>query len=103
METQVLSLETQQFNITVRRNSQCPETSSPVLVTFGARPANGGECVGQQNATARPIPPGATASFFVDAGSISLGSEEALCYVVTLNGVTGERELCVCLCQCVCV
>ena len=79
--------------VTVRRNSECPETSSPVLVTFGARPANGGECVGQQNATATPIPPGATASFFVDAGSISLGSEEALCYVVSLNGATGKGSI----------
>ena len=90
VEEQILRLDTPVLIVTVRRNSECPETSSPVLVTFGARPANGGECVGQQNATARPIPPGATASFFVDAGSIFLGQDDIYCFIVILDEVPGE-------------
>ena len=90
VEEQILRLDTPVLIVTVRRNSECPETSSPVLVTFGARPANGGECVGQKNATSTPIPSGASASFFVNADSISLGQDDIYCFIVILDGVPGE-------------
>ena len=76
--------------ITVRRNSLCPETDDPVLVTFGAMAVTGGDCVGQQNTTARPIPPGTSVSFFVDAATISLGPDQIYCFNVILDGVSGE-------------
>ena len=94
VERQVLSLETQQFDLVISRNSLCPETDSPVLVTFGAMAVTGGDCVGQQNTTARPIPPGTSVSFFVDAATISLGQDQIYCFNVILDGVTGESTLC---------
>ena len=73
--------------VTIRRNSLCPETDSPVLVTFGARPVAGGECEGQQNATEMVILSGDSESFYVEASTISLQSDDIICFIVSLDGV----------------
>ena len=76
--------------VTVRRNRLCPETESPVLVTFGTRAvAGGGECEAQQRATEMVIPSGDFATFYVDAASISFISDEMICFIVSLHGVHG--------------
>ena len=42
--------------------------SYPVLVTFETQPVDGGDCVGQMNATEMTIPPGdSPVTFSVDA------------------------------------
>ena len=76
--------------VTVRRNRLCPETQSPVLVTFGVRAETGGECEGQQNATHMVISSGDSASFFVNAADILLGSNEIVCFTISLDGVPGQ-------------
>ena len=73
--------------VTVRRNRLCPETQSPVLVTFGARAETGGDCEGQQNATHMVISSGDSASFFVNSATISLNSNDIICFIVSLDGV----------------
>ena len=83
--------------VTVRKNALCPETKSPVLVTFGTRAVAGGECEIQQKATEMTIPSGNSASFYVDAVSISLGPDETICFIVSLDGVPGtlHNEVCI--------
>ena len=78
------------FKVTIGRNRLCPETQSPVLVTFGATAETGGECEGQQNATHTVISSGDSASFFVNTATISLDSNEIICFIVSLDGVPGE-------------
>lgn len=78
--------------VTVSRNKLCPETESPVLVTFGARAVAGGECKGQQNATQVVIASGKSVSFYVDADTISLGTDETVCFIVSLDGVPGRLQ-----------
>ena len=74
--------------VTVRRNRLCPDTESPVLVTFGTRAvAGGGECEAQQRATEMVISSGDSATFYVDAAFISFRFDEAICFIVRLNGV----------------
>jgi hypothetical protein len=75
--------------VTVRRNILCPETKSPVLVTFGTRAVAGGECEIQQKATEMTISSGDSASFYGDTASISLGPDETICFIVSLDGVPG--------------
>ena len=78
------------FIVTVRRNRLCPETESPVLVTFGTSAVGGaGECEAQQRAAEMVIPSGDSATFYVDAASISFNSDEAICFIVSLDGVSG--------------
>ncbi|CAI8044944.1 hypothetical protein GBAR_LOCUS24880, partial [Geodia barretti] len=77
------------FVVTVRRNRLCPETKSPVLVTFGTRAVTGGECEIQQKATEMTISSGDSASFYVDAASMSLGPDETICFIVSLDGLPG--------------
>ena len=87
------------FIVTVRRNRLCPETESPVLVTFGTRAVGGGgggECEAQQRATEMVIPSGDSATFYVDAASISFISDEMICFIVSLDGVHGTfKKKCV--------
>ena len=85
------------FIVTVRRNEMCPETKSPVLVTFGTRAVVGGECEIQQKATEMTISSGDSASFYVDAASISLSADETICFIVSLDGVpcTLHNDKCV--------
>ena len=90
MEEQILRLDTDTFKVVVRRNGLCPETDSPVLVTFGGRPVTGGDCEGQLNATEKIIPSRASASFYVNTTSISLRAGETYCFTVSLDGVAGE-------------
>jgi hypothetical protein len=88
VEEQVLRFDTKTFNVVVRRNAYCPESLSPVLVTFGStRAVAGGQCEGQQNATEMVISSGDSASFHVSAGDISLGPGETICFIVSLDGV----------------
>ncbi|CAI8013188.1 hypothetical protein GBAR_LOCUS8398 [Geodia barretti] len=70
--------------VTVRKNALCPETKSPVLVTFGTRAVTGGECEIQQKATEMIISSGNSASFCVDAASITLGPDETICFIISL-------------------
>ena len=77
--------------VTVRRNRLCPETKSPVLVTFGTRAVTGGECEIQQKATEMTISSGDSASFYVDVASMSLGPDETICFVDSLDGVPGSN------------
>ena len=89
--------------VTVRRNGLCPETKSPVLVTFGTRAAAGGECEIQQKATEMTISSGDSASFYGDTASITLGPDETICFIVSLDGVPGTlhgNEKCVFEIQC---
>ena len=76
--------------VKVTRNRLCPETHSPVLVTFGATLAAGGDCQGQKNATEMAIASGTSASFYVDAATIILEQDEIICFIVSLDGVPGE-------------
>ena len=78
------------FIVTVTRNGLCPETHSPVLVTFGATPAAAGDCQGQKNVTEMVIASGTSASFYVDAATIVLEQDEIICFIVSLDGVPGE-------------
>ena len=77
--------------VTVRRNRLCLETESPVLVTFGTRAVGGGggECKSKQRAAEMVISSGDSATFFVDAASVSFNSDEAVCFIVSLDGVSG--------------
>jgi hypothetical protein len=72
--------------VTVGVNSLCSGGELPVLVTFGARPEEGGACRGLQNATPSSLSPGDSASFSVDPASLTLGSDETYCY--TINGLS---------------
>ena len=92
IEEQILRVDTPMLIVTVSRNSRCPETDDPVLVTFGARTVTGGDCVGQQNTTARPISSGTSVCFFVDAATIFLGPDQIYCFNVILDGVSGQCE-----------
>ena len=76
--------------VTVRRNRLCPETQSPVIVTFGSAAVAEGRCRGQLNATEMVIPSGDSASFYVDAADISLLPGETICFIVSLDGIPGE-------------
>ena len=78
--------------VTVSRNKLCPETHSAVLVTFGARAVARGECKGQQNATQVVIASGKSVSFYVDADTISLGTDQTVCFIVSLDGVPGRLQ-----------
>ena len=78
------------LKVTIGRNKLCPESQSPVVVTFGARAETGGECEGQQIATHTVISAGDSASFFVNTATISLGCNEIICFIVSLDGVPGE-------------
>ncbi|CAI8036846.1 hypothetical protein GBAR_LOCUS20640 [Geodia barretti] len=73
--------------VTVRKNALCPEIKSPVLVTFGTRALTGGECEIQQKATEMTISSGDSASFCVDAASITLGPDETIYFIISLDGV----------------
>ena len=73
--------------VTVRKNALCPETKSPILVTFETRALTRGECEIQQKATEMTISSGNSASFCVDAASITLGPDETICFIVSLDGV----------------
>ena len=73
--------------VTVRKNALCPETKSPILVTFETRALTRGECEIQQKATEMTISSGNSASFCVDAASITLGPDETICFIISLDGV----------------
>ena len=92
------------FIVTVRRNGLCPETKSPVLVTFGtSREVAGGECEIQQKSSEMTISSGDSASFYGDAAPITLGPDETICFIVSLDGVPGtfhRNEKCVFEIQC---
>ena len=80
------------FIVTVKRNRLCPETESPVLVTFGTRAVgSGGECEPQQKATEIAISSENTALFYLDPSTITMGSEEEICFIVSLDGVPGMK------------
>ena len=78
------------LSVTLSVNELCPsDTSYPVLVTFGTQPVDGGDCVGQMNATMSTISSGdSPVTFSVDANSICLGYNEVYCYVI--NDDTGK-------------
>ena len=86
------------FIVTVRRNRLCPETKSPVLVTFGTRAVAGGECGIQHKSSEMTISSGDSASFYGGAVPITLGPDETICFIVSLDGVPGtlhRNEKCV--------
>ena len=83
-------LNAQVLIVTVRRNRLCPETQSPVIVTFGSAAVAEGRCRGQLNATEMVIPSGDSASFYVDAADISLLPAETISFIVSLDGLAGE-------------
>ena len=78
------------LSVTLSVNELCPsDTSYPVLVTFGTQPVDGGDCVGQMNATMSTISSGdSPATFSVAGNSICLGYDEVYCYVI--NDDTGK-------------
>ena len=57
------------LSVTLSVKVECPsDTTYPVLVTFETQPVDGGDCVGQMNATEMTIPPGdSPVTFSVDA------------------------------------
>ena len=79
------------FIVTVRRNRLCPETESPVLVTFGTRAVGGGECEAQRKATEIAISSENTALFYLDPSTITISYEEEICFIVSLDGVPGMK------------
>ena len=79
--------------VTVRKNAQCPEADSSVMVTFGAGPVAGGDCEEQWNSTEETVSSGDSASFHVDTANIFLTSNEIYCFVVSLDGVPGEWNI----------
>ena len=78
------------LSVTLSVNELCPsDTSYPVLVTFGTQPVDGGDCVGQMNATMSTISSGdSPVTFSVAGNSICLGYNEVYCYVI--NDDTGK-------------
>ena len=78
------------LSVTLSVNELCPsDTSYPVLVTFGTQPVDGGDCVGQMNATISTISSGdSPVTFSVAGNSICLGYNEVYCYVI--NDDTGK-------------
>ena len=78
------------LSVTLSVNELCPsDTSYPVLVTFGTQPVDGGDCVGQMNATMSTISSGdSPVTFSVAGNSICLGCNEVYCYVI--NDDTGK-------------
>ena len=78
------------LSVTLSVNELCPsDTSYPVLVTFGTKPVDGGDCVGQMNATMSTISSGdSPVTFSVAGNSICLGYNEVYCYVI--NDDTGK-------------
>ena len=78
------------LSVTLSVNELCPsDTSYPVLVTFGTQPVDGGDCVGQMNATMSTISSGdSPVTFSVAGNSVCLGYNEVYCYVI--NDDTGK-------------
>ena len=78
------------LSVTLSVNELCPsDTSYHVLVTFGTQPVDGGDCVGQMNATMSTISSGdSPVTFSVAGNSICLGCNEVYCYVI--NDDTGK-------------
>ena len=78
------------LSVTLSVNELCPsDTSYAVLVTFGTQPVDGGDCVGQMNATMSTISSGdSPVTFSVAGNSICLGYNEVYCYVI--NDDTGK-------------
>ena len=54
--------------------------------------AGGGECEAQQRAAEMVISLGDSATFYVDAAFISFSSDEAICFIVSLDGVHGTLK-----------
>ena len=78
------------LSVTLTVNSACP-MRCPVIVSFGTEPAKSdGCCYVQAIATEHSLSPGDTATFSVDADSVSRESGERYCYLVTLCGNIGK-------------
>ena len=77
------------LSVTLTVNSACP-MRCPVVVSFGTEPTDGGSCYVQENSTKQSLSPGDTATFSVDADSVSRESGEKYCYLVTLCGNIGN-------------
>ena len=70
--------------MTLTVNNGCP-MRCPVVVSFGTEPAaGGGSCDPQAKDSTESLSPGDTATFSVDADSVSRGPGERYCYLVTL-------------------
>ena len=84
----MLSEDDDILSVTLSVNEECP-SDTPVLVTFGTQPVDGGDCVGQMNATVMTISPGdSPVTFSVDA--FTLEDNEVYCYITSINGTIGE-------------
>ena len=79
------------LTVTVSVNSRCP-MKCPVTVLFGTKPRSGsGDCSNiQGNVTKGPLSPGDSATFSVEAASVTLGDGEKYCYLVSLCGNISE-------------
>ena len=77
------------LNVTLTVNSACP-MRCPVRVSFGTEPLRGGSCDPQAEDSTESLSPGDTATFSVDGDSVSRGSGERYCYLVTLCDSIGE-------------
>ena len=79
------------LSVTVTINELClSDRGYLVLVSFGTRPANSnGDCEvqGEVNAT---ISSGCNVTFSIPTDTISLGTNEEYCYLVTVNDTIGE-------------
>ena len=85
----MLSEDDDILSVTLSVNEECPsDTRYPVLVTFGTQPVDGGDCVGQMNATVMTISPGDSVTFSVD--TFTKEDNEVYCYIVSINGTIGE-------------
>ena len=86
----MLSEDDDPLSVTLSVNEEYPsDTRYPVLVTFGTQPVDGGDCVGQMNATVMTISPGdSPVTFSVD--TFALEDNEVYCYIASINGTIGE-------------
>ena len=90
MREEVLGLDTLRVTLTI--NGDCPKAKYLVVVTFGARPVGRADdrCTSQKNVTKDPLSPGETASFSLEAESVSLRAEEEYCYFVSFHETSSE-------------
>ena len=75
--------------MTLTVNSGCPMTC-PVVVSFGTESDGGGSCDIQAKSSTESLSPGDTATFSVDADSVSRESGDQYCYLVSLCGIIGK-------------
>ena len=76
--------------MTVTYNRGC-RMQCPVAVSFGTQPfsGGGGNCAIQAEDTREVLSPGETATFSVNAGSVTRESGEVYCYTVSVCGEIG--------------